>query len=169
MNPSIEEIEGVRARAELLHSAEAVERAAERLAGEIRAELEGKNPLGHLGRAYSLAGASELVSAAQSLGRALTIFPEQAQTKIDLRGFFPSQQEIDRITEKLNTLAGLKEGDASIRLLLGYIYHYSGKSTLAGPVLREAAELAKTDPKISPELAATIAKFAEAVSKSPSE
>jgi len=127
--------------------------------------LEGQNPLGYLGRAYSLAGAGELVSAAQSLGRALTIFPEQAQTKIDLRGFFSSQEEIDRMTEKLNTLAGLKEGDAGIRLLLGYIYHYSGNTALAGPVLQEAAELAKTDPNISPELAATIAKFAEAVSK----
>ena len=113
----------------------------------------------------TVAGAGELVSASQSLGRALVIFPEQAQTKIDLRGFFRSQEEIKRITEKLNTLAGIKEEDASIRLLLGYIYHYSGNSALAGPVLQEAAELAKTDPNISPELARTIAKFAEAVSK----
>ncbi len=127
--------------------------------------LRGTNPLGHLGQAFSLAGAGELVSAAQNLGRALTIFPEQAQTKIDLRGFFSSQEEIDRITEKLNTLAEAKEADASVRLLLGYIYHYSGKSDLAGPVLQEAAELAKTDPSVSPELAKTIAKFAEAVSK----
>lgn len=127
--------------------------------------LRATNPLGYLGRAFSLAGAGELVSASQSLGRALAIFPEQAQTKIDLKGFFPSQAEIDRISEKLKMLSELKEADARIRLLLGYIYHYSGKSDLAGPVLQEAAELAKTDPSVSPELAKIIAKFAEAVSK----
>ena len=62
-------------------------------------------------------------------------------------------------------MAELKEQDARIRLLLGYIYHYSGNTALAGPILREAAELAKTDPSISPKLAKTIGKFAEDVSK----
>ncbi len=127
--------------------------------------LEGQNPLGYLGRAYSLAGAGELVSAAEDLSRALTIFPEQVQAKIDLRKFFNSPEEINRITAKLQMLAEARQTDAGIRLLLGYIYHYSGKSHLAGPILSEAAELARTDPRISPELAATIAKFAKAVSK----
>ena len=49
--------------------------------------------------------------------------------------------------------------------MLGYIYYYSGERALAAPLLAEAAELAKTDPSISPELAATIAKFTKAVSK----
>ena len=127
--------------------------------------MKGHNPLGYLGRAYSLAGAGELVSAARSLGKALTIFPAQAKTKIDLKGFFFSQGEIDRITAKLEKLAEVKQADAGIRLLLGYIYHYSGKSAQAVPVLAEAAKLAKTDPNISPELAKTIAKFAQAVAK----
>ena len=127
--------------------------------------LERMNPLGYLGRAYSLAGAGELVSASESLGQALAIFPEQAGTKIDLRGFFASQEEIDRITGKLVKLAEFKEGDARVRLLLGYMYHYSGKRDLAVPVLQEAAALAKTDASVPAELAEIIGKFAEAVSK----
>lgn len=127
--------------------------------------LEGQNPMGYLGRAYSLAGAGELVSASRSLGKALTIFPTQAQAKIDLREFFSSQEEIDRITEKLDKLAAVKEKDAGVRLLLGYIYRHSGQRSAAVLVLIEAEELAKTDPNISPELAATIAKFAKDVSR----
>ena len=45
MKPSIEEIRGVLSRAELLRSAQEVEQAAGRLAGEIRDELGGKDPL----------------------------------------------------------------------------------------------------------------------------
>ena len=127
--------------------------------------MKEENPLGHLGRAYSLAGAGELVSAAQSLGRALGLFPEQAQTKIDLKKFFRSQKEIDKITGKLGAMAEVKKKNVRIRLLLGYIHHYSGNTALAGPILREAAELAKTDPSISVKLAETIDKFAKDVSK----
>ncbi len=127
--------------------------------------LQAMNPLGHLGRAYSLAGAGELISASQSLGRALAIFPEQAWTKIELKSFFANQEEIDRITGKLSRLAEFQKGDARVRLLLGYIYHYSGRRDLAGPILQEAAELAKTDKSVPADLAEIIGKFSKAVSK----
>ena len=132
---------------------------------EMAIGLETQNPLGYLGRAYSLAGAGELRSSIRSLSRALQIFPEQAQTKINLRAFFSSQGEIDRITNKLNSLVVFGNRDVGISLLLGYIYHYSGKSIAAGPILAQAAERAKTDPNVWPELAENIARFAQAVAK----
>ena len=127
-------------------------------------ELRPENPLAYLGRAYSLVGAGDLISAANNLGKALAIFPEQAQRKIDLPKFFHSQIELDRITSKLVNLIEANKGNVRVRLLLGYIYHYSGQNNLAVPVLTEAAELAKTDPKIPVGLAQAIAKFTKAVS-----
>ena len=127
-------------------------------------ELRPENPLAYLGRAYSLTGAGDLISAADSLGKALAIFPEQAQSRIDLPEFFHSQIELDRITGKLVNLIEAKTENVRVRLLLGYIYHYSGQDNLASAVLTEAADLAKTDPKVPAGLAQAIAKFAQAVS-----
>ena len=124
-----------------------------------------ENPLAYLGRAYSLAGAGDLISAADSLTKALEIFPEQAQEKIDLPKFFHSPAELDRITNKLISLSEANKQNFRIRLLLGYFYHYSGQSKLAAPILTEAAELAKTDTKVPAELSQTITKFAQVVSK----
>jgi len=117
------------------------------------------NPLGYLGRAYSLAGAGDLLSASDNL------FPEQAQTKIDLKEFFKSPEEIDRITTKLSALMEIKPEDARIRLLLGYIYYYSGNAGEAETVLQEAAELAKADPQMPPDLGRAVTNFAQAVSR----
>ena len=105
-----------------------------------------------------------MISAADSLGKALAIFPEQAQSRIDLPEFFHSQIELDRITGKLVNLIEAKTENVRVRLLLGYIYHYSGQDNLASAVLTEAADLAKTDPKVPAGLAQAIAKFAQAVS-----
>ena len=128
-------------------------------------EMQPENPLAYLGRTYSLAGAGDLISAADNLTKALEIFPGQAQEKIDLPKFFHNQEELDRITNKLVSLTETNKQDFRIRLLLGYFYHYSGQSNLAAPILTEAAELAKTDTKVPAELSQTITKFAQVVSK----
>jgi tetratricopeptide (TPR) repeat protein len=128
-------------------------------------ELRPENPLAQLGRAYSLTGAGDLISAARNLAQALDLFPEQAKRKIDLQGFFHSPEELQRITTKLENMANAGTNNAHVRLLLGYIYHYSGQSEMAVGVLNEAAEQAKAGEKIPAELTNTIEKFAQAVAK----
>lgn len=125
-----------------------------------------ENPLGYMGRAYSLIGAGDLVSAADSLAMGLEIFPEQAGRKIALPEFYRSQEELDRIIEKLQRLIEAKEsGDTRLRLLLGYIYIYGGEEPLGKATLEETAKLAREDPSVSPEMAQIIAKFAKAVAE----
>lgn len=128
-------------------------------------ELRPENPLAYLGRTYSLTGAGDLISASNDLAKALELFPDQAKRKIDLQGFFHSPEELTRITTKLEAMADALTDNVRIRLLLGYIYRYSGQNEAAIRVLNEAAASAKSDEKTPAELTKTIEKFAQAVAK----
>ncbi|NIA06186.1 MAG: hypothetical protein GWP14_00860, partial [Actinobacteria bacterium] len=128
-------------------------------------ELRPENPLAYLGRAYSLTGAGDLISAAENLAQALDLFPELAQRKIDLQGFFHDPEELKRITTKLEAMVKDRTDNPRIRLLLGYIYHYSGQNEAAVQVLNEAAKSAKVDQKVPAKMAKTIEKFAQDVAK----
>ncbi len=133
--------------------------------------IEPDNPLARLGKAHSLLGAGDLVSAADNLAMALEIFPKVGGRKINLPEFYYDQQEFDRIIQKLQARIEARQKDprpqkdARLRLLLGYMYIYSGEVPLGTAALQEAVELAGEDPNISQEWARIIAQFAREIPK----
>ena len=127
--------------------------------------IEPDNPLTYLGRAHSLLGAEDLVSAADNLALALEIFSEVGGRKINLPEFYYNQEEFDRIIQKLQEHVKVRQTGAKVRLLLGYMYIYSGEVPLGTAALQEAVELAGEDPNVSDEWAKIIAAFAREVPK----
>ena len=127
--------------------------------------IEPDNPLVYLGRAHSLLGAGDLVSASDDLSMALEMFPKVGGRRINLPEFYYSQEEFDRIVQKLQQRIEVRQKDARVRLLLGYMYIYSGEVPLGTAALQEAVELAGEDPEVSDEWAKVVAEFAREVPK----
>jgi len=97
------------------------------------------NPLAYAGRSHALFIAGEYMSSALFLSRAIEIFPEYAQFKIDIEGMIGSRDKLENRIANVEEL--LKMTDApEMQFLLGYICYQVGRIELAKGAIAAACE-----------------------------
>ena len=81
-------------------------------------------PIPHLAYGHALFALGEFTASSKSLQAGITIFPDWAQARVDLRGFYNRKSVFFR---RLRELQALADKGFDERFLLGYIFHFSGK------------------------------------------
>ena len=95
------------------------------------------DPLAHAGKSHALFAAGEYMSSALFLSRALEIFPEYAQFKIDLVAMVGDKDKLE--SRIANVEEWLDESDApELKFLLGYIYYQMERNEEAEKMTYEA-------------------------------
>ena len=105
------------------------------------------DPLAYAGKSHALFAAGEYMSSALFLTRALEIFPEYAQFKIDLVAMVGDKDKLEsRIT---NAEKWLDESDAvELQFLLGYVYYQMGRQAEATEMINAAFEKMPESPAV---------------------
>ena len=84
------------------------------------------DPLAYAGKSHALFAAGEYMTSALFLSRALEIFPEYAQFKIDLVAMVGDRDKLEsRIIDIKQWMK--RSGSAKLRFLLGYVYYQMGR------------------------------------------
>ncbi len=84
------------------------------------------DPLAYAGKSHALFAAGEYMTSALFLSRALEIFPEYAQFKIDLASMVGDRDKLDsRIVDIKEWVE--RSGSADLQFLLGYVYYQTGR------------------------------------------
>jgi tetratricopeptide (TPR) repeat protein len=97
------------------------------------------DPLAYAGRSHALFAAGEYMTSALFLSRALEIFPEYAQFKIDLAAMVGDRDKLDsRIVDIKEWVE--RSGSADLQFLLGYIYYQTGRISEAKESIDAAYE-----------------------------
>jgi tetratricopeptide (TPR) repeat protein len=97
------------------------------------------DPLAYAGRSHALFASGEYVSSAYFLARAVNIFPQYVNFKIDLNAMIPDKDRLEsRITDVKQWIA--KTGSAELSFLLAYIYYQLDKPDLATGAIKLAVE-----------------------------
>jgi tetratricopeptide (TPR) repeat protein len=106
------------------------------------------DPLAYAGKSHALFAAGEYMSSALFLTRALEIFPEYAQFKIDLVAMVGDKDKLE--SRIANIEKWLDESDAAeLQFLLGYIYYQMGRQAEAGEMINAAFEKMPESPAVA--------------------
>ena len=91
------------------------------------------------GRSHALFAAGEYVSSALFLSRALAIYPEYMQMRVDLAGLVGGQE---KVTQRLADVEQwyARSGSGQLQLLLSYVYYRTGNLTQARRAVDAAYE-----------------------------
>ena len=97
------------------------------------------DPLALAGRSHALFAAGEYVSSALFLSRALAIYPEYMQMRVDLAGLVGGQE---KVTQRLADVEQwyARSGSGQLQLLLSYVYYRTGNLTQARRAVDAAYE-----------------------------
>jgi len=91
------------------------------------------------GRSHALFAAGEYVSSALFLSRALAIYPEYMQKRVDLAGLLGGQEKVaQRLADVEQWYA--RSGSGQLQLLLSYVYYRTGNLTQARRAVDSAYE-----------------------------
>jgi len=105
------------------------------------------NPLALAGRGHALFAASEYVSSALFLSRALAVSPEYLQMKIDLVAMLGDEDKLaDRIADIEQWVA--RSGSSQLQFLLGYVYYRTGQFLRAKQAIDAAYEKTPESPAV---------------------
>jgi tetratricopeptide (TPR) repeat protein len=97
------------------------------------------DPLALVGRSHALFAAGEYVSSALFLSRALAIYPEYMQMRVDLAGLVGGQEKVaQRLADVEQWYA--RSGSGQLQLLLSYVYYRTGNLTQARRAVDAAYE-----------------------------
>jgi len=105
------------------------------------------DPLAYAGKSHALFAAGEYMSSALFLSRAIEIFPEYAQFKIDLVAMVGDK---DKLEGRLaNVEEWLDESNAAeLQFLLGYVYYQMGRQEEAEKMIYAAFERMPESPAV---------------------
>jgi len=84
------------------------------------------DPLAYAGKSHALFAAGEYMSSALFLSRALKVFPEYAQLKIDIVTMVGSRDKLESRIVDIEEILG-KVNVPELQFLLGYIYYQMGR------------------------------------------
>jgi tetratricopeptide (TPR) repeat protein len=105
------------------------------------------DPLAYAGRSHALFAAGEYMSSALFLSRALEIFPEYAQFKIDLVAMVGDKDKLE--SRVVNVEKWLKiSGAPELQFLLGYVYYQMGRLQRAKEAIDGAYEKLPDSPAV---------------------
>ncbi len=105
------------------------------------------DPLAYAGKSHSLFAAGEYMTSALFLSRALEIFPEYAQFKIDLVAMVGDRDKLEsRIIDIKQWIE--RSGSAKLRFLLGYVYYQMGRLQEAKKSIDAAYEKLPESPAV---------------------
>lgn len=105
------------------------------------------DPLAYAGKSHALFAAGEYMSSALFLSRALEIFPEYAQFKIDLVAMVGDKDKLE--SRLANVEEWLDESDAAeLQFLLGYVYYQMGRQEEAEEMIYAAFERMPESPAV---------------------
>jgi len=106
------------------------------------------DPLAHAGKSHALFAAGEYMSSALFLARALDVFPEYAQFKIDLVAMVGDKDKLE--SRIANVEEWLDESDAAeLKFLLGYVYYQMGRKEEAEKMINAAFEKMPESPAVA--------------------
>lgn len=98
-----------------------------------------QDPLAYAGRSHALFASGEYMSSAYFLARAINIFPQYVNFKIDLNAMIPDKDRLEsRIADVKQWIAKTKSAELSF--LLAYIYYQLDKTDLALEAIKFADE-----------------------------
>jgi tetratricopeptide (TPR) repeat protein len=105
------------------------------------------DPLAYAGKSHALFAAGEYMSSALFLSRALEIFPEYAQFKIDIVAMVGDRDKLEsRIIDVKQWIE--RSGSAELQFLLGYIYYQMGRLQEAKRAIDAAYEKLPDSPAV---------------------
>jgi tetratricopeptide (TPR) repeat protein len=105
------------------------------------------DPLGYAGKSQALFAAGEYMSSALFLARALEIFPEYAELKIDLVGMIGDKDTVEnRILEAREWLD--RSQSAELEFLLSYVYYQMDRLEFARKAIESAAKKMPDSPAV---------------------
>lgn len=105
------------------------------------------DPLAYAGKSHALFAAGEYMSSALFLARALEIFPEYAQFKIDLVAMVGDKDKLE--SRLANVEEWLDESNAAeLQFLLGYVYYQMGRQEEAERMIYAAVERMPESPAV---------------------
>ncbi len=99
------------------------------------------------GRGHALFAASEYISSALFLSRALEIAPEYARTKIDLAAMLGGQDKLEGRIADIKEWLG-RSGSGRLEFLLGYVYYRMGRLNQAKQAIEAASEKMPQSPAV---------------------
>lgn len=97
------------------------------------------DPLAYAGRSHALFASGEYMSSAYFLARAINIFPQYVDFKIDINAMIPDKDRLESRIADVKQWASKTES-AELRFLLAYIYYQLGKTDLALEAIKFSAE-----------------------------
>jgi len=97
------------------------------------------DPLAYAGRAHALFASGEYMSSAYFLARAINIFPQYVDLKIDLNAMIPDKDRLESRIADVKLWAE-KTQSAELNFLLAYVYYQLDKTDLAMAAINSAAE-----------------------------
>jgi len=105
------------------------------------------DPLAYAGKSHALFAAGEYMSSALFLARALEIFPEYAQFKIDLVAMVGDKDKLE--SRVANVEEWLDESNAAeLQFLLGYVYYQMGRQEEAEKMIYAAFKRMPESPAV---------------------
>lgn len=105
------------------------------------------DPLAYAGKSHALFAAGEYMSSALFLSRAIEIFPEYVQFKIDLVAMVGDKDKLE--SRIANVEQWLDEsGAAELQFLLGYVYYQMGRHAEAQEMINAAFEKMPESPAV---------------------
>lgn len=105
------------------------------------------DPLVYAGKSHALFAAGEYMSSALFLSRALEIFPEYAQFKIDLVAMVGDRDKLESRTADIEEWIE-RSGSADLQFLLGYVYYQMGRVEDAKKAIDAAYEKLSDSPAV---------------------
>jgi tetratricopeptide (TPR) repeat protein len=97
------------------------------------------DPLAYAGRSHALFASGEYMSSAYFLARAINIFPQYVNFKVDINAMIPDKDRLEsRIADVKQWTS--KGESAELSFLLAYIYYQLGKTDLALEAIKFSAE-----------------------------
>jgi tetratricopeptide (TPR) repeat protein len=97
------------------------------------------NPLAYAGRSHALFASGEYMSSAYFLARAINIFPQYVDVKIDLNAMIPDANRLESRIEDVRQWISRTES-AELNFLLAYIYYQLDRGDLAAEAIKSSAE-----------------------------
>lgn len=97
------------------------------------------NPLAYAGRAHALFAGGEYMSSAYFLTKAINIFPQYIDFKIDLHAMIPDANRLESRIADVKQWAD-KTNSPDLNFLLAYIYYQLGRTDSAMEAIKFAAE-----------------------------
>ena len=99
------------------------------------------SPEPHLGKVHAKFALGQYNTAAYHLRKALTLLPELALTRVEVRGFYGRVEDFVAHLEKLREAVEKLDSDQNVRLVFAYFRYFDGAEAEAARAIREASEL----------------------------